>query len=285
MLTRIIGYLLYASITARQIRQFYMDRAHTGHLQHGQVLTLRSFIIDIVRRFSIATVHLMGVLFYYCSRQTSIVLHTQDSFPQIGTLLLHLSRDGNLRLIPSTYLRESAQLHYMTLQFFLDYQQIKLQLLVIHVQIGYVYINLYQDSLLEIQTQIGSTCILHGWVSPSLLWHQMLMRSLFGVILGLISYNSFAVFYFQESLAIRCILCFYPFQRILRLLVGIVGVVPVQLGFIDSCVKPLRLIHMIYLATDFAPIMGMGQVPIYCTSSAPHDDQLPSPPLTILYIL
>ena len=162
MLIRINGYLLYAGITARWIRQFYMDRAHTGHLQHGQVLTLRSFIIDIVRRFSIATVHLMGVLFYYCSRQTSIVLHTQDSFPQIGTLLLHLSRDGNLRLIPSTYLRESAQLHYMTLPFFLDYQQIKLQLLVIHVQIGYVYINLYQDSLLEIQTQMASAFILHG---------------------------------------------------------------------------------------------------------------------------
>ena len=195
------------------------------------------------------------------------MLNAQESFPYIGTLLLHLSKDDDLRLIPSTYLRGSARLHYRTLPFFLDYQQIELQLLVVHVQIGDVYIILYQDSLLETQTQIGNTFILHGWVSISLLQYQMLMRSLFGIILGLISYNSLEVFYFQESLAIRCILCFYPFQRILRLLVGIVRVVPIQLGFIDSCVEYLRLIHMIYLATNFAPIMGIGQVPIYCTSS------------------
>ena len=138
-----------------------------------------------------------------------MVLHAQDSFPQIDTLLLHLSRNDDLRLIPSTYLKESGRLHCRTLSFFLDYQKIELQLLVAHVQIRGVYVILYQYSLLKIQTQMGSAFILQGWVRTSLLWHEMLMRSLFSVILGLISYNSFEVFYFQESLEIRCILCFY----------------------------------------------------------------------------
>ena len=37
-----------------------------------------------------------------------MVLHTWDSLPYIDTLLLHLLRGGDLRLLPFTYLRESA---------------------------------------------------------------------------------------------------------------------------------------------------------------------------------
>lgn len=95
---------------------------------------------------------------------------------------------------------------------------------------------------------MGNAFILHGWVKASLFWHPMLMRSLFGVILRLISYNSFEVFSFQESLMIGASL---PFYRILRLLVGIIGIVLVQPGFIDSYVESLILITIIYLAHRF----------------------------------
>ena len=53
------------------------------------------------------------------------------------------------------------------------------------------------------------------------------MRSLFDNMLGLIFYSLLEVFYFQESLAIKRILCFYLFYRILRLLVITIGVVHV----------------------------------------------------------
>ena len=74
---------------------------------------------------------------------------------------------------------------------------------------------------------MGNAFILHGCVEALLVWHLMLMRNLFDDMLGLIFYSLLEVFSFQESLAIRCILCFYCSCRILRLLVITVGVVQV----------------------------------------------------------
>ena len=161
MILRINGYLVYVGITTRWsrdpwIRQFYMDRPHTGHLWHGHVLTLRSFIVNFARRFSIAPVDLMDILFHCCNRQAFMVLHAQDSFPQINNLLLHLLRDGDLKLIPSPYLRGSVRLHYRTLPFFSNYQQ--MELLLLHMS------RLEMCMLFFIMTHFQR--YKHRWVTP-----------------------------------------------------------------------------------------------------------------------
>ncbi|RVX02742.1 Serine/threonine-protein phosphatase 7 long form-like [Vitis vinifera] len=70
------------------IRQFYMDRPHTGHLQHGQVLTRRSFIVDDVRRSSIAPVTRWT---YYSFVAAGRLLWTHSGDTDIDGQRLHLT--------------------------------------------------------------------------------------------------------------------------------------------------------------------------------------------------
>ena len=53
--------------------------------------------------------------------------------------------------------------------------------------------------------------ILHGWLRASLLWYHILMRSLFSVILRLISYNPLKVFLFSGKSSNKVHLMFLPF--------------------------------------------------------------------------